>query len=159
LQAAHLAAAVAELYPLTAMSIRSLLIASLALVLAGCTHKEETTSRAEQARAFQHAFGFPPPADVVEIAYRSESAWALNLGGHLSIMRFTLVTNVVEKIKSQHGLVAENTSVASVNKLPQWWQEPSPGTRIYRSATNGLVRLMWMGTDERFVYYQEFNVD
>ena len=141
------------------LALRTILIAWIIVIFSGCTDTDEATTRAEQTRAFQHAFGFPPPAEVAEISYRSESAWFPNLGGHLSIMRFTLVTNVVEKIRSQQGLVSEVTSPASVTKPPQWWQKPLPGTEIYRSATNGLVRLMWMGRDQRFVYYQEFNVD
>ena len=75
------------------------------------------------------------------------------------MMRFTYVSNLVAKIETKHALALTPTSFASVDKPPNWWREPSSGGQIYRSATNGVVRLMWIDRAQGFVFYQEFNVD
>jgi len=126
-------------------------------VLVGCTH--EASTRKEQAQAFVDAFGFPPPDEVTEISYYSTGVWAPNFGGHLSLMRFSYVSNVVANIESKHALELTPTSFSSVEKAPSWWREPPPGGQIYRSSTNGIVRLMWIDKGRGYVFYQEFNVD
>ena len=137
--------------------LRLALVALSAATLVGCTH--EASTRKEQAKAFMDAFGFPLPDEVKEISYHSTGAWALNLGGYLSVMRFTYIPSVVEKIEQKHALALTPTSFASVEKAPSWWRKPPQGAQIYRNSTNGIVRLMWIQETQGFVFYQEFNVD
>ncbi|NOS72188.1 MAG: hypothetical protein HOP33_19965 [Verrucomicrobia bacterium] len=127
-------------------------------ILLGCS-QSTTTTRKEQVKAFQNTFGFPPTEEVKQISYNSDSVWFPNLGGYLSIMRFTYVSNVVVEIEKKHNLTVAVTSPSKVEKPPSWWHDPSPETQIYRNNTNGVIKLMWIEKTQGFVFYQEFNVD
>ena len=133
------------------------LLALSALIITGCS--QEATTRKAQERAFTETFGFPPTGEITNISYHSSGVWAPNLGGYLSLMRFTYVPSVVERIEQKYGLSLQPASFAPVGKPPEWWHEPPPNQQIFYGTTNGDVRCMWIDNERGFVFYQEFNVD
>jgi hypothetical protein len=137
--------------------IRLIWIAVVVVVAAGCT--QEPTARKDQERAFTQTFGFPPTGEIADISYHSASAWAPNFGGYLSLMRFTYVPSIVERIDQKYGLSLQSAAPATVEKPPEWWRKPSPQQQIFYAATNGVVRCLWIDREHGFVFYQEFNVD
>jgi len=137
--------------------MRFALVALTAAILVGCT--QEATTRKEQVDAFIRTFGFSPSSDVTNISYHNTSAWAPNLGGYRSLIRFTYVSNVVNQIEKSYGLSLTHAGFGSVDKPPEWWQEPASGEKIYYGVTNGIMRCMWFDENRRYVYYLEANVD
>lgn len=131
----------------------------VASLLTSCVNRDEAKTRKEQEKAFTSVFGFRPSPEVSEIYYRSESSWFFHMSGWEDLMKFTYIEHIFEKIVHSGGFTIEATASSQVNDAPDWWKDSPPGSEIYRTDNDGIIKLIWTDKSEEYIYYQECSVD
>ena len=109
---------------LLASSVVQLGLVACALLVSSCSQSHEAKSRTEQEERFATAFGFKPPASIVEIKYSDLYNRNLLDSVYGQWMCFTYDEHVFTRILKEKGYERATGSVFYgdlMDKFQSWW--------------------------------------